>query len=169
MKLACLEISTTSSTSVVPVKLGLVKLPESDDNTSIFNADGILQIGDFRTSKKVTPYLFGGGGASFEKDKDMYFNIPFGLGLNLRLSPYSYINIQGEMRKSLEEKRDNLQVGAGYVYLFHKRPDNKPLKTPKIDNNMDTDKDGIPDVLDHCPMKQVLLLPWVAPIWTSTV
>ena len=42
----------------IPVKLGLVKLPGSDNNTSIFNGDAVLQIGDMRTAKKISPYPF---------------------------------------------------------------------------------------------------------------
>lgn len=125
----------------VPLKLGLAKLPYTSGTTVTTSADLVFQIQNMRTSARVVPYAFGGAGYFFEKFENGHAQFPFGAGLNFRISPYAYINLQGEFRKALVDNRDNLQAGLGFVYLLHK-VEPKPA---------DSDADGTPDVLDKCP------------------
>ncbi|MFN8303655.1 MAG: OmpA family protein [Saprospiraceae bacterium] len=125
----------------VPLKLGIAKLPNTSGNTVTFSSDLVFHIENMRSGAKVVPYAFGGAGYFLEKFENGHAQFPFGVGLNFRLSPYGFINLQGEFRKALVDDRDNLQLGLGFVYLLHKE-EPKPA---------DTDGDGTADVLDHCP------------------
>ena len=127
----------------VPLKLGVAKLPNTTGNTVTTSADLVFHIENMRSGAKIVPYAFGGAGYFLEKFKNGHVQFPFGLGLNFRLSPYGFINLQGEFRKALVDDRDNIQVGLGFVYLLHKE-EPKPV---------DTDMDGTPDVLDKCPVQ----------------
>ena len=132
----------------VPLKLGLAKLPRStDDNTITAGFDIQFRIENIKSSAKVIPFAFGGAGYVFEKGNN-HAQFPFGAGLHFRVSPYAFINLQGEFRKALIDERDNLQIGMGYVYLLHKS-ENRPA--PPAQMLQDIDRDGTPDSLDVCP------------------
>lgn len=132
----------------VPLKLGLAKLPGSADaNTVTAGADIQFRLENMKSTAKVIPFAFGGAGYVFEKDNN-HAQFPFGAGLHFRVSPYAFINLQGEFRKALIDNRDNLQVGIGYVYLLHK---SESQPTPNVLTLNDLDKDGTIDSLDLCP------------------
>ena len=133
----------------VPFKLGLAKLPgTTDGNTVTASADLQFRLENMKSSAKVIPFAFGGAGYVIEKGNS-HAQFPFGAGLHFRLSPYAFINLQGEFRKALVDNRDNLQLGIGYVYMLHKA-ENKPVMP---DASMyDQDKDGTTDSLDLCPL-----------------
>ena len=104
----------------VPLKLGLAKLPGGENtNTLTAGADIQFRLENMKSTAKIIPFAFGGAGFVFEKDNS-HAQFPFGAGLHFRLSPYAFINLQGEFRKALVDDRDNLQIGIGYVYLLHK-------------------------------------------------
>ncbi len=128
----------------IPVKAGLVKLPNQTDNTVTTGADFVLQFTNTAPNAKVQPFLAVGAGYVLEQFKDGYGQFPVGVGFNFRTSKYAYFHIQGEYRKALVDDRDNLQVSAGFMTLLHK-------PEPKIVIPPDADKDGIPDNLDQCP------------------
>ncbi len=132
----------------VPLKLGLAKLPGSKDaNTVTAGLDVQFRLENMKSGAKVIPFAFAGVGYVIEKDNS-HAQFPFGAGLHFRVSPYAFINLQGEFRKALMDDRDNLQIGIGYVYLLHK-PENRPVPPQPLMN--DQDKDGTPDSLDVCP------------------
>lgn len=131
----------------VPLKLGLAKLPGSDGNTVTAGADLQFRLENMKSTAKIIPFAFGGAGYVIEKDNN-HAQFPFGAGLHFRLSPYAFVNLQGEFRKALIDDRDNLQIGIGYVYLLHKA-ENRP--TPNVLGLNDLDKDGVVDSLDLCP------------------
>ena len=132
----------------VPLKLGLAKLPgTADANTVTAGADLQFRLENMKSTAKVIPFAFGGVGFVFEKENN-HAQFPFGAGLHFRLSPYAFINLQGEFRKAIVDDRDNLQIGIGYVYLLHKA-ENRPMPTELSIN--DQDKDGTVDSLDLCP------------------
>lgn len=122
----------------IPLKIGLANVADDSNNNRIFaGADGVLQLQFARTEDtRIIPYVMGGGGIVWEKDLGTNFQIPMGAGFNIRVGGRSFLNIQGEYRLSQEENRNNLQAGIGLVHYLGK---------------VDTDGDGIADVLDLCP------------------
>ncbi len=134
----------------IPFKLGLAKLPLKTKNTATASFDLIFRLENQASSSKILPYAFGGAGYIFEKSNN-HVQIPFGAGVNFKLSPYAFISLQAEYRKALIDDRDNIQVGLGYHYLLHPmevKPEPKPINIEMI---ADKDRDGILDSLDHCP------------------
>jgi OmpA-OmpF porin, OOP family len=131
----------------VPFKLGLVKLPDVKGNSAVANFDLLFRLENMAAKSKIIPYAFGGAGYTFEKDNN-HAQLPFGAGLHFRISPYAFVNLQGEYRKALVDNRDNLQIGLGYVYLLHAV--DRPI-VPPTSNMNDRDRDGVEDSLDNCP------------------
>lgn len=132
----------------VPLKLGLAKLPGTDDaNTVTAGLDAQFRLENMKSSAKLIPFAFGGAGYVIEKGNS-HAQFPFGAGLHFRITPYAFVNLQAEFRKALADDRDNLQLGIGYVYLLH-QSENKPV--PPQPTLMDVDRDGTPDSLDVCP------------------
>jgi len=133
----------------IPFKLGLAKLPPLTGdpaitgNTVTTSIDVVFHLENIRDDAKISPYAFAGAGYFLEEFKNGHAQIPFGLGVNFRVSKYAFINAQAEFRKALKDKRDNLQLGVGFVYLLHKAE-------PKPQPPADTDKDGTPDAQDQC-------------------
>lgn len=132
----------------VPLKLGLAKLPGVEQNNTVTTSlDLVFHLGNMRNEAKISPYAFGGAGYFLEDFSNGHLQFPFGAGLNFRVSKYAFINVQAEYRKATTDLRDNMQIGAGFVYLLHKA-DPKPV-IPAAPS--DRDQDGTPDTLDKCP------------------
>lgn len=128
----------------VPFKLGVAKLPGTSGNTVTTSIDLVFHLENIRDDSKISPYVFAGGGYFLEEFENGHAQFPFGVGLNYRISKYAFINAQGEYRKSSKDKRDNIQLGVGFVYLLHKAE-------PKPQPPGDRDQDGVPDISDACP------------------
>jgi len=128
---------------VLPVKFGVARYPDAIRDVRWASADLLLQGVLFDPDKTVSPYLFAGGGLMMENFKESNIQFPFGLGSHVRITRDFYLNVQVEFRKSMAEGRDNLQYGAGFMYVPGLRP--KPVP-------VDTDGDGIPDPEDKCPL-----------------
>lgn len=134
----------------VPLKMGIAKLPLVGEtsgfsgNTVTSSLDVVAQIGKISSEAKVSPYAFAGAGYFLEDFENGHAQFPFGIGANFRIAKYAFINVQAEYRKAAADKRDNMQIGVGFVYLLHQAPAKpKPLA--------DRDNDGVPDVSDECP------------------
>ena len=128
----------------VPFKLGLAKLPKAKENTITTTIDLIFRLENMKSTAKVIPFVFGGAGYFLEDFGKGHAQFPFGAGVNFRVSPYAFLNLQAEYRKAQVENRDNVQFGLGFVFLLH-----KSLAVPAT--LTDTDKDGTPDAADKCP------------------
>ncbi|TNE49219.1 MAG: OmpA family protein [Bacteroidetes bacterium] len=128
----------------VPFKLGVAKLPGTSGNTVTTSLDLVFHLENIRNGAKVSPYAFAGGGYFMEEFENGHLQFPFGAGVNFRISEFAFINVQGEYRKSVEDMRDNVQLGVGFIYLLHKAP---PKEVPPADR----DRDGVPDISDNCP------------------
>lgn len=120
----------------VPLKIGVADVVDDSQNRNVTSFDALLHIYPFSGEQKIQPYLLGGIGYVFENTESGNTQIPLGGGFNFMLGPNSYLTLQGEYRSSSEENRDNLQIGAGYLYNFGVR---------------DTDGDGVTDDQDNCP------------------
>ena len=119
----------------VPLKIGLIDVGELN-NISIFGLEALAQLHPFGADARVAPYLHVGGGSVVENFDDANHQYPVGGGINFRLGPNSWFNVQGEYRFSDQANRDNVMVGLGYVYRL---------------SSIDTDKDGVVNRDDACP------------------
>lgn len=117
--------------------------------------------------KLVSPYVFGGLGlafgkataendatreprAKFDDSEGSRFSIPLGLGLKFDLNRKVALGIEGGLRKTFSDNLDGLSEGAN--------PDKDDWYgfagvnlTFRL-GEKDTDKDGIADIDDKCPM-----------------
>lgn len=123
---------------VVPLKIGVANVADDINNRNITSLDATLRANFVSPESPVIPYIFGGGGIVLERDGDANVQVPGGLGVNIRVGPNSFVNLQGEYRYSTAENRNNLQGGAGFIYN---------LGT----GQKDTDGDGVIDTEDACP------------------
>jgi len=124
----------------LPAKVGLANIESNQNKSTVFSLDAVAQLQFYKEGRKFIPYLFGGGGVVFEKDEGSNVQIPFGIGFNIRVNEGGYLTLQGEYRKSLEDNRDNAQIGIGWHFKLGANAANK-----------DTDGDGIVDAEDNCP------------------
>ncbi|MDX1943488.1 MAG: OmpA family protein [Saprospiraceae bacterium] len=121
----------------VPLKVGVANVVGDINNRNITSIDGIIRANFLKPDSKIIPYAFGGAGIVAEKNGNSNLQIPGGLGLDFRVGSNTYVNLQGEYRYSMEENRNNLQFGAGFIYRLGKI-------------QLDTDKDGVIDTEDEC-------------------
>ena len=130
----------------VPFKVAKAHLPfdelNVERNVSLLSLDAILQLKLLRGESAVYPFLYAGVGGMYEDMRDFGISAPVGVGVNVRLAPFSYFSLKGEYRVGMDDYRDNMQLGAGFVFLIGGRGG------PEI---VDRDEDGILDVEDLCP------------------
>ncbi|MEM1319573.1 MAG: OmpA family protein [Bacteroidota bacterium] len=139
--------------AVLPLKVGVIKLPSELNNRKIFGLDGQLQVQYFKEKNLAVPYAMAGVGTVMEDFEDLDFQIPFGLGVNFKLGTFGFINLQAEYRKSLSLDRDHLQYGLGLGFMLGKYTDEElELPIGKV-TITDTDEDGIADQDDNCPQE----------------
>ncbi len=126
----------------VPIRVGTARLADGNKNFGSaklnVGADLVVQLKYFKPKKFIAPYLVAGVGSYFEDWADARVDIPLGMGLNFRLAPLVYANVQTEYRHSLTDNRSNLAHSAGLLFLIG-------------DEMKDRDKDGVADDLDSCP------------------
>lgn len=126
----------------IPLRLGAAKVPLEGGGFSkeLINAgiDATIQLKYFKPKKFIAPYLLAGIGMYSEDWNNPRADIPLGIGLNFRLGPLVYLNLQTEYRLSLKKNRDNLAHSLGILVLLG-------------NEKKDKDKDGIADDMDDCP------------------
>jgi OOP family OmpA-OmpF porin len=129
---------------VVPVKFGVGKYADENGvfgNNGVLmgNLDALIQYNLFKYGSVLNPTLHLGAGSTWDTDnKNVDFNLPAGIGFNLRLMDNVYLNAQSQYRFSLEN-RGGWHHGAGFVIYFGD------------DGPKDRDKDGVTDDMDKCP------------------
>lgn len=137
---------------VLPMKVGVMKLPSELNNRKIFGLDGQIQLQYFKEDNIAVPYALAGLGGVLEDFDDLDFQIPFGIGVNFKMGKFGYINLQSEYRKSLTLDRSNFQHGIGIGFMLGKYTD-EDLEFLPIGRAepTDSDSDGVPDKDDECP------------------
>ncbi len=138
--------------AVIPLKVGVVNLPEEENNRTTIGLGFSGQFQYYRENNIFIPYGTIGVSGELEAFESTNFHVPLGAGLNIRLGKYAYINLQSEFRLSLDGDRDNFHHGIGIGFMIGKIGDDpeENIILPGL-AKPDTDKDGIPDNEDICP------------------
>ncbi len=139
-------------TLAFPLKLALADFDRFDQNLKVLHLDGQVQYHLYRSKRVANPYFMSGIGVAIDDFSESNIQIPFGFGVNVKLSPNTYFNVQGSYRRSLQEDRSNVQFGTGILYRFGKIMEEPIIEDDKM-KDVDSDGDGIVDDLDNCPQK----------------
>lgn len=139
--------------AAIPLKVGVINLPDETDNRRYLGIDFIGQLQYYRPESFLIPYGLLGLGAVSEDFDLLNFQVPVGAGVHVKLGKYSFLNFQGEYRFALGvEDRNNLQFGVGLGFTLGDIEEEilpPPLEVPVAAS--DLDKDGVVDSLDLCP------------------
>ncbi len=125
----------------VPVRFGVIDLPNDIDNKSLIGLDALLKAKYYKEGNVVAPYIYAGGGFASEDTNSGYFQIPAGIGFNFHAWKRAAINTQLGYRFSPTEDKNTLELGLGFIVNLG----------PLDPNERDKDRDGIPDAQDSCP------------------
>ena len=141
-----------------PVKIGQGSIASFREKRNVVSVDALLRVRYERPWSMVVPYAFAGvgfahesqGGAESLPDDNLAY-VPFGAGMNVRISRFSFLTLQGEYRAAPSlDGHSNAQLGAGYHFNFSAlQPEKEEEKEEEL--LTDTDQDGTPDATDRCP------------------
>ncbi len=134
----------------LPIRVGVFNLPTELNNQTFLGIDGLLQLQFFSDSAAVIPYITAGAGFQTDENDGNNIQVPVGAGLYVKLGRYSYLNLEGQYRKSFVLDRDHIQLGAGLGFMIGKIL-NEEITPPVEVIAPDQDEDGIPDREDNCP------------------
>ncbi len=132
--------------AVVPLKLGVFNVPNDEDNRTFASFDFLMQGQLFKEDRPIIPYIFAGIGSTAVDFNSLDFQVPFGAGLNFRVSKAVVINFQAEYRMQISSGTDNIHYGLGLGFMLGK-------EEPVVELPPDTDKDGVNDIDDECPQE----------------
>jgi len=151
---------------MIPAKLGTVAYPNStrNSNNMIGNLDLLLHNNLCSSKSLLNPNVHLGIGSTWDFRQEKFdFNLPVGVGLNLRLGENFYVNAQTQYRFSIEN-RPGWQHGVGLVFYFGGEDDRDgdgvsdqtdrcpdDPGSPKLMGCPDRDGDGVADIDDKCP------------------
>lgn len=139
---------------VAPFRVAEVELPETIYDQRFIGFDVQGQYSFNGRSKKVNPYVMGGIGFMTENGENGHAQVPLGIGMHIAVGPMTDINAEIAYRIGLEDDRDNLNLGLGFVHYFGKvMNDGEEEMKEKEMEVADSDKDGIPDDVDLCPQQ----------------
>ncbi|MEP7267294.1 MAG: OmpA family protein [Saprospiraceae bacterium] len=133
----------------VPLRVGVFNVRDQPESVTFGELDGQIQYRFVSKKGILRPYLLAGAGVNSENFDTFNIQIPMGGGLDIKVAKKTFINLQGEYRLSLNEKRNNLQFSFGFIHYFGKGKSEQN----KMDMAKDSDGDGIQDDLDLCPDK----------------
>ncbi len=147
-----------------PLKLSVVNVPGMLTNQTGISLDALLHVFPLSQQARWSPYLLGGLGRAWESGTNGHWQLPVGLGFNRRITDDLLLGLQAEYRAASTEKRNNLQLAAGYVYRIGGVADadgdgvaNAEDACPRVKGSPtakgcpDEDGDGVPDDQDACP------------------
>lgn len=120
-----------------PLKLSIVNVPGMLTNQTGISLDALLHVFPLPRQSRWSPYLLGGVGRAWESGTNGHWQLPVGLGVNRRITDELLLGLQAEYRTATIEKRNNLQLAAGYVY--------------RLGGIIDADGDGVANGQDACP------------------
>lgn len=101
----------------------------------------------FKESAVLAPYIFTGFGMNSIVDYDVNTYVPFGIGFNIRPADWFTINLQSAYKLNIDNSFDYTQHTASLVFNLA----GKGKKKVTEDEALDSDGDGIPDLVDECP------------------
>ena len=137
----------------LPVKVGLFRKPGDLQNTAIAGLDAQMHFYLLANPNLFKPYLLAGGGVVRQGRDSIQFQVPAGIGVDVKISKNAYFNIQAEYRWSSVEDHDNFQYGIGFKYFFGRKEVDTVEVVPMMKmTDEDTDGDGILDKDDECPL-----------------
>jgi len=134
----------------VPVKIGLANKTDEITNQYIIGADAQLHYYFLSNPDRFKPYVLAGVGGVWAGKDSINFQVPAGLGVDIRIAPNAYFNIQSEFRWSSADNNNNFNHGIGFKYFFG-RKEMDSIPDLSIMNPLDSDMDGIADDFDACP------------------
>lgn len=132
----------------LPLRVTQVKLPLDDrgnlESGSVIGLDALLHLKYCQEPKFLYPHLFVGLGGVYRDLREFDIEVPLGVGLNFRLGRHMYLSTKAEYRVGFEDRGDQIQLGAGFLFLVGPGAPTEPEVT-------DRDQDGVPDGEDLCP------------------
>lgn len=135
----------------VPIKVGLGNKTDEVFNQHIIGIDAQLHYYFLPVTKKVRPYVLAGVGAVYQGMDSINLQVPAGLGIDIRLAPNAYFNLQSEFRWSSAENNNNFNHGIGFKYFFSRKVEDSIPDLTVTEPYVDTDGDGIVNQFDACP------------------
>jgi outer membrane protein OmpA-like peptidoglycan-associated protein len=131
-----------------PLRVASAQLPQNasgDPTRQALNIglDALLNLNIYK-GKNFRPRLFAGVGGLVENSDKLTLDIPFGVGLDLRLSKSTFLSTTAGYHINNNDFRDHLQAGLGLRIMIG----DDPNEVPEV---ADRDGDGIPDANDLCP------------------
>ena len=117
----------------------------------------------FKENAYIQPYLFIGFGTNnMNKDWNTFF--PWGAGFKIKCTKWLAVNLETTFKVNIDNSYNYLQHNAGLIFSLGKAvskantnavSDNKKIKNDlkdlEVNNNLDSDKDGVIDANDECP------------------
>ena len=132
----------------IPIKIGLGSKTEEVKNQHIIGADAQLHYYFLPNTNTFKPYVLAGAGVVYQGKDSVNLQVPAGLGLDVRIAPNAYFNIQSEFRWSSVENNNNFNHGIGFKYFFTRKIEDS---IPDLSVPLDNDGDGIVNEFDACP------------------
>ncbi|MEO5906901.1 MAG: OmpA family protein [Saprospiraceae bacterium] len=135
----------------VPIRIGLGNKAGEVTNQHIFGIDLQAHYHFLPNTDRFNPYILAGIGAVYQGKDSVNLQVPVGLGLDVKLAPNAYFNIQSEFRWSSAENNNNFNHGIGFKYFFTRNVEDSIPDLAVFEPNLDTDGDGISNEFDACP------------------
>ena len=135
----------------IPVKIGLGNKTDEVANQHIIGMDAQLHYYFLPNPNRFKPYVLAGIGGVYQGKDSVNVQVPVGLGLDVRLAPNAYFNIQSEFRWSSAENNNNFNHGIGFKYFFARKVEDSIPDLTVTDPYLDNDSDGIVNEFDACP------------------
>ena len=141
----------------VPVKIGLGSKTDEVTNAHIYGMDLQLHFYPLPKTNRFNPYVLAGAGGVYQGRDSFNLQVPAGLGVDIRLSPNAYFNLQSEFRWSSAENNNNFNHGIGFKYFFGKSMSDSLPDLAVTEPSLDSDGDGIVNEFDACPLEAGLV------------